>query len=201
MSSLNILTDPIIEGTGVPPGVWANRAKDCPWDRCRRQSEKMGTLLNSLKSLPLLRKPTVKCPVSRGTVKWPWTGPTFDLFIGSRKANGEALLAQSTGVLLEVDKACTHCRVGEGIFDGCVQVAGQRNCANCQIGGRYERCSLMTMNEVDSTEVDTEALRKLIDLVTAEEAELVRLLSLKRKELQDLENAMTTRMEEGQKKL
>jgi hypothetical protein len=55
----------------------------------------------------------------------------------------------------------------------------------------------MTVNEEESTAVGTEALRKLIDLVTAEEAQLIRLLSLKRKELQDLKNAMTTRMEEG----
>jgi len=55
----------------------------------------------------------------------------------------------------------------------------------------------MTVNMEDSTAVGTEALPKLIDLVTAEEAELVRLLSLKRRELQDLKNAMTGRIEEG----
>jgi hypothetical protein len=29
-----------------------------------------------------------------------------------------------------------------GMFDGCVQVPGYENCANCHIGGHHKRCSL-----------------------------------------------------------
>lgn len=132
--------DPTVEGQNVPPGYWANEARRCEWPRGRRQARTPGTLLNELQQLPLQREPTVKNRLRRG-VNQCHNGANFWNLLGQKKANIEAINAQVTGVLLDSDSVCGTCAREDGIFDGCVQVPGQRQCANCHFGGRAQRCS------------------------------------------------------------
>jgi hypothetical protein len=67
---------------------------------------KTGTLMNSMRHMPLLREPTVMCRERRWKEHWPWTDKVFSGFISAKKSDYTGLLAQATGELLDGDNAC-----------------------------------------------------------------------------------------------
>lgn len=132
--------DPTVGGRNVPPRYWADKARRCEWPRGRRRARTPGTLLHNLQQLPLEREPTVNDRIRLG-LNQCHNGENFWNLLGQKKSNIEAISAQSTGVLFDGELACANCARGAGIFDGCVQVPGQMQCANCHFGDQGWRCS------------------------------------------------------------
>lgn len=176
------IEDPIVGGCNVPPGYWANKACRCEWSRGRRQAQNPGTLLYNLRQLPLQREPTVKTR-PRGRVNQCHEGSRLWSLLGHKKANIEAINAQSTGVLFDGEATCANCAGGDGIFDGCVQVPGHRQCANCHFGDQAHRCSL---HAISSSNLLTRAIARR-DALRQQQALLAQELALVEQEIQDFQ--------------
>lgn len=127
------LQSPRIHGTNVAPRYWAGKSPKANWKLSKRAILRPGTLLNSMSEMELLREPTVR-KRTRMRAEWPMSGTSFSDFIGQKKANVEALLAQATGTLFEGNARCYHCKVGGAFFDGCMRVPGNLHCASCHVG-------------------------------------------------------------------
>lgn len=108
---------PTVNGIKLPPGFWANAAQNPntlsaqneTWTRAAAEIMKSGTLMNSMRYVPLQREPTVMHRKKRSKHHWPWTGMDFSRFISAKRSDYTALLAQATGELLDADNACNHC--------------------------------------------------------------------------------------------
>lgn len=172
MTSNTLPSSPTIGGTGVPPGKWANLAKESPWVRSQRHVQRKGTLLNSMSLLPLIREPTIRPPGRTGKGKQPWTGMSFNHLMAQKKCNAEALLAQATGELQEGDQACRHCQDGKGILHGCVRVPNEKYCANCHLCSAKKRCSFQSETSLvpsSSTMVSAQAVEEQLFPLTLPE--------------------------------
>ncbi|KAJ5802792.1 uncharacterized protein N7503_005242 [Penicillium pulvis] len=191
MEVTSIPSPPTVGGSTMEPGEWAHRAKAAYWLRSRSQILKNGTLLHTMSDLPLLREPALRPPGHTKKGNLPWTGYMFDGFIAQKKCNAEALLAQSTGKLLENSHQCTHCQRGIGVFDRCVRVPGESYCANCHLCGYKDRCSLqeepnppLTIESLDLDISHAKAQRSRLEI---QRAEIDALIQQKSQEIQALE--------------
>lgn len=141
--------DSIISDAVLQPGYWAGIAKRPPFPRSRRQFQKPGTLLYSMKALPALREPTLRVSHT-DKPNWPPTGSNLGFLVNQKIQNIEALLAQVVSPdVFEGDAACSNCRTGDGLYTVCVRVPGQNQCANCHHGRQGSRCSFQQL--MDST--------------------------------------------------
>lgn len=116
-----VVESPVVGADEARPGYWAHFALQSPWDRGRRVRERPGTLLHALKSRPLCREPGLR------TIK---EADEFYYTIGTKTANIEALLAQSTGQKVRDDQICHACQRSEGPFLRDLLNLMPR-CANC----------------------------------------------------------------------
>lgn len=147
------IQDPLVGQDSPVPGYWAMRAQESPWHRGRRTKKTPGTLLNFLVGLPQVREPGIRMIDG----KRPPTGEEFDMRMGMKTANQEALNGQCTGVYAETP--CTYCQRELGIWSSCVLLSPENRhrltaCMNCHVGSQDSRCSLANEYRQDKDTAD-----------------------------------------------
>ncbi|KAJ5272927.1 hypothetical protein N7478_008052 [Penicillium angulare] len=103
--SLNSCPPPLVVEDQDQPAYWAQSALQTPWSRGRHYRQQPGTLLNALQSHKLRREPVIRSPRQ---------GDDLYYTIGTKTANIEALLVQSTGKKIAVDAECESCQKSQG---------------------------------------------------------------------------------------
>ncbi|KAJ5713571.1 uncharacterized protein N7483_010752 [Penicillium malachiteum] len=143
---------------------WEDARDRHVWRLGVRDLVKKGTLLHSLKHLPVLR-----APVLRDTKDWSLA--RLHQNIALKKYNVEALYAQLVGTVKFGEEQCKNCQMGCGPFLFCVLVIGldgMPECACCHYGGQKHRCSFRQAylashpGQGDNNYTDPNALKQVV---------------------------------------
>lgn len=129
------LEAPLVGDNGLRAGFWARRAKQCPWQKAVGPGKRPWEKLYALLALPVQREPALRRERNPSD---------FDNHVAQKKANIEALLAQTVGTSVPIDAHCDHYQRENGQFTSCVVVPSlaktMPECANCHWGGVGHRC-------------------------------------------------------------